>query len=345
MDRFLKTILFLVALVSTATVTSTAQSGRQRPDLRKSERTEDKSRDTRTTSRTESSDETEEIIRINSGLVSIPVTVTDGEGKQVLGLSPTDFILNIDGQDTEIDEFATAESPAKMAFLLDNSSSVISARNFERRASARFLQTVLRPGTDAAALFSVSTEWKIEQPLVSDVSRLVRAVERMPPPIGATALLDAIMGAVEFLKGEDGRKVIVIISDGEDTVSDTPFNDLLRTLQSTSIQLFVIKTTAYENFKRTGSRVISENIRQLTAERRIQDMVRQTGGESFSPVDDQELESAFQAIALELRRQYVLGYYPGTESEGTIGFRRIAVRLRDGTDYKIRTRAGYLGPR
>jgi Ca-activated chloride channel family protein len=345
MGRILKIILILVATVFSAAVVSNAQSGRQRPDAKKSERTEDKALDIRTAPKPERSEEAEEIIRINSGLVSIPVTVTDGGGQQVLGLSAADFILNIDGQDTEIDEFTTADSPVKIAFLLDNSSSLISARNFERRASSRFLQTVLRPGTDAAALFSVSTEWKIEHPLVSDVSRLVRAIERMPPPTGATALLDAIMGAVEFLKKEDGRKIIVIISDGEDTVSDTPFNDLLKTLQSTSIQVFVIKTTAYENFKRTGSRVISENIRQLTAERRVQEMVTQTGGESFSPVDDQELEVAFQSIALELSRQYVLGYYPGVESEGTIGFRRIAVRIREGADYRIRTRAGYLGPR
>ena len=342
--KILTTITGL-ALISLSVTAVFAQSGRQRPDQQRPEKGTNQSKDSKAESSKLKNDETDEVIRVSSALVTIPVSVIDTSGRQVEGLTAEHFVLCIDDEERKIDEFATGESPVKIAFLFDNSSSLVSARNFERRASTRFLKTVLRPGKDSASIYSVATEWRLELPFTKDVSALVAAIEQMPKPDGATALLDAMMAAIKALDAEDGRRVMVIVSDGEDTVSDTPFNSLLEKLRSSSVQTFVIRTTAYENFKRSGSREISENIRQLTAERRIQEIVRQTGGDIFSPIDDNELEEAFSMIERELSRQYVLGYYPQTSGGEPVGFRKISVTLRDGSDFKVRTRAGYIGPR
>lgn len=334
-----------MVLIALSVTTVFAQSGRQRPDQQRPEKGSNQATDSKAESSRLKDDETDEVIRVSSALVNIPVSVIDTSGRQVEGLTAEHFILRIDDEERKIDEFATGESPVKIAFLFDNSSSLVSARNFERRASTRFLKTVLRPEKDSASIYSVATEWRLELPFTKDVSALIASIEQMPKPDGATALLDAMMAAIKALDAEDGRRVMVIVSDGEDTVSDTPFNSLLEKLRSSSVQIFVIRTTAYENFKRSGSREISENIRQLTAERRIQEIVRQTGGDIFSPIDDNELEEAFSMIERELSRQYVLGYYPQTSGGEPVGFRRISVTLRDGSDHKVRTRAGYIGPR
>jgi len=340
---FIFVLVFIVVI--SATTSSDAQSGRKRPAPEKTTQEKTKTNPEKTISDSPNREDQDEVIRVSSAIVSIPVSVADSAGRPIEGLSAKDFLLSIDGEQTEIEEFSKSESPVKLALLFDNSSSLVIARSFEKRASTKFLRTVLRPEIDSAALYSIATEWRLETPLTSNISTLISAIERMPPPSGATALIDGMMAAVDFLQREDGRRVMVIISDGEDTVSDTPFNDLLRKLQSSSIQVFVIKTTAYENYKRTGSRIISENLRQLTAERRIGEIVRQTGGEVYSPIDDEELEEAFVSIARELSRQYILGYYPRAEADDRISFRRISVVINGHKDYVLRTRAGYLGPR
>lgn len=345
MSRKLPIIILVYLVVMFATTPSSGQSGRQRQTNQKTTQENTKTIQEKSVPTVSSPTEPDEVIRVSSPIVSIPVSVLDSAGRPIEGLSLKDFILSIDDQPAEIEEFSTSESPVKLALLFDNSSSLATARNFEKRAAIRFLRTVLRPEIDSAALYSIATEWRLETPLTSKSSSLISAIERMPPPSGATALIDGMMAAVDFLKLESGRRVMVVISDGEDTVSDTPFNDLLKKLQSTSIQIFVIKTTAYENYKRTGTRRISENLRQLTAERRIGEIVRQTGGEVYSPIDDEELDDAFVAIARELSRQYVLGYYPRATTDDPISFKRIAVEIRGKADYVIRTRAGYLGPR
>ena len=346
MHNRILTRLHILLLALCVTVPTLAQSGRQRPDQRRTDAGVNRESDEKKVHSGERNPaDADDIIRVSSGLLAIPVSVTDTQGRQVEGLGSKDFRLSIDGIEVDIDEFSDAEIPVRMAFLLDNSSSVASARDFERRASTRFLQRVLRVGKDAAAVYSISTEWRLEHPLTTDVTLLLNSIERMSKPLGATALLDGMMAAITGLEAETGRRVMVIVSDGEDTVSETPFNSLLEKLRSSSIQVFVIRTTEYENFKRTGTRELSENIRQLTAERRIQEIVQQTGGAVFSPIDDTELDTAFSAIANELSRQYILGYYPEADSLNSAVFRRITVSLREGLDHRIRTRAGYIGPR
>jgi Ca-activated chloride channel family protein len=288
----------------------------------------------------------DEVILVRSDVVLVPVTVVDGLGIPVTGLGVEDFILTIDGTQVEIGDMSISKSPVRLAMLFDNSSSVTVAREFEKRAAIGFFRKVLRPEADQAALFSVSTVSRLEQGLTDDVSRLVAAIERFPSPVGLTALLDGLVNASDYLrKSATGRRVIVVVSDGEDTGSETGFDATLRALQMANIQVFVVKTTDYENFKRTASRQGNANTKQLTAERRMQEIARQTGGAVYSPLDDDELDVAFQQIIGEIADQYLISYFPDSQSDKGTKFRALAIRVRDRPDLIVRARIGYYGPR
>jgi len=285
-----------------------------------------------------------EVIRINSNLVPIPVSVTDAAGRSVTNLRLADFELSVDGKPAEIAELSRSEAPVRLALLFDNSLSVTSAREFEKKAAIRFFRRVLRPEKDLAALFSVATVSRLEQPLTKNVSSLVNAIENFPEPAGATALLDAIIKAANYLKDSNGRRVIVIVSDGEDNVSDASLEETVKSLQANNCQVYIVKTTDFENFKQNGIRTPNANVRFLAGERRMQEIGNQTGGAVYSPIDEAELDAAFARISAELAQQYILNYYPeDTAQSGE--FRTIALRVRNKKDLTVRTRKGYYVPR
>jgi Ca-activated chloride channel family protein len=285
------------------------------------------------------------VIKVESNLVPIPASVLNANGQTVGNLKLEDFLLQIDGKDVEIGDFSRSETPVRLALLFDNSSSVSIAREFEKKAAIRFFRRVIRPEKDLVALFSVATVSRLEQPLTKDVSMLVQAIENFAPPAGATALLDGIIEAANYMKEANGRRVIVIVSDGDDTVSDATFDDALKYLQFANCQVYVVKTTDFENYKRTGQRGGSANLRQLAAERRMQEFAAQTGGAVYSPIDEDELDKAFNQISAELSQQYILSYYPENESDKRGEFRTISLNIKTRPNLTVRTRKGYYVPR
>ena len=160
-SKVFKILLVCIAFVLIA-MPCHAQSRRQQPIPDKTTQTQAKTVETKKNPDTPKSDENDEVIRVSSALVSIPVSVLDSKGRPVEGLDVADFFLAIDGQPKEIEEFTTSDSPVKLTLLFDNSSSLTIARNFEKKASTRFLRTVLRPDIDSAALYSIATEWRLE---------------------------------------------------------------------------------------------------------------------------------------------------------------------------------------
>lgn len=286
-----------------------------------------------------------DVIKVESTLVPIPVSVLDGRGIPVTNLRLEDFLLQIDGQQAEIGDLARSETPVRLALLFDNSSSVSIAREFEKKAAIRFFRRVIRPEKDLVALFSVATVSRLEQPLTKDVSMLVQAIEGFALPAGATALLDGIIQSANYLKDFHGRRVIVIVSDGDDTVSDATFDAALKAVQVANCQVYVVKTTDFENFIRTGKRTGSANLRQLAAERRMQEFAMQTGGAVYSPIDEDELDRAFNQISAELSQQYILSYYPENDAEKRGAFRAISLSVKTRPNLQVRTRKGYYVPR
>ncbi|MEP6946177.1 MAG: VWA domain-containing protein [Acidobacteriota bacterium] len=285
----------------------------------------------------------DDVIKVDSFLVPVPVSVVDQSGRAVTDLKLADFDLLIDGKRAEIGDVSRSESPIRLAMIFDNSSSVLIARDFEKEAAVKFFRRIVRPDRDMAALFSLSDFTRLEQPLTREVSQLTQAIEAFPPPKGATALLDGIIEVAQYLKSVQGRRVVVIVSDGEDTYSDmrTTLDDVIKSLQVNDCQVYVVKTKDFENYKRTGLRGGNANIRALTAERRMIEIAAQTGGEVYSPIDENELNAAFTQISAELSQQYILSYYPEDGSDDRGSFRTIAVTVKGKPAYTLRTRKGY----
>jgi Ca-activated chloride channel homolog len=285
------------------------------------------------------------VIKVDSTLVPIPVSVLDARGLPVTNLKLEDFLLRIDDQAAEIGDLSRSETPVRLALLFDNSSSVSIAREFEKKAAIRFFRRVIRPDKDLVALFSVATVSRLEQPLTKDVSLLVQAIEGFAEPSGATALLDGMIEASNYMKDVQGRRVIVIVSDGDDTVSDATFENTLKALQVANCQVYIVKTTDFENSIRTGQRSGNANLRQLSAERRMQEFAMQTGGAVYSPVNEDELDRAFAQISAELSQQYILSYYPEADADKRGEFRSISLTVKTRPNVSVRTRKGYYVPR
>jgi VWFA-related protein len=291
--------------------------------------------------------ESDDIIKVDSVLVPIPVSVVDAGGRAVTGLKLADFELMVDGKPAEIGDLSRSETPIRLAMLFDNSSSVLVARDFEKDAAIRFFRRVVRPDKDLAALFSVADFTRLEQPFTKDVSLLTRSIDAFPPPEGATALLDGIIKVADYLRSASGRRVLVIVSDGEDTTSSdlTTLEGVVKALQTNDCLVYVVKTKDFENYKRTGVRGGNANIRTLTAERRMIEITQQTGGTVYSPIDENEMKAAFDRISAELSQAYILSYYPEEDGGKRGEFREIEVSVKGKQNLIIRTRKGYYVPK
>ena len=271
----------------------------------------------------------------------IPVSVINNfTGKTVDNLNKNDFELKVDGSIVEIGELFRSESPVRLTLLFDNSSSVTVARKFEQKAAIKFLKRVVRPKKDLAALYSVASISQLEQPMTKNVSKLINSIKMLTKPKGATALHDGIVEASKYLKDYSGRRVIVIVSDGQDTLSDTTFDEMVKIVQENNCQVYIVHTNEFENFKRTGDRDGSANIRGLAAERRMKTLASETGGAVYSPIDERELDKAFAQISAELSQQYILGYYP-EEEERDNKFRSIDLKIKTRRNLTVRSRKGY----
>lgn len=278
-------------------------------------------------------DDPDDVVRITSNLVPIIASVTDTLGRAVTDLQLQDFELLIDGQPRPISNISRFDTPVRMTLLFDNSSSLTAAREFEKKAAIRFFRRVLR-SVDQAAIYSVSTVPLLEQPFTSDVPTLVRTIKNFGKPRGATALFDSVVQAAKYLYPQQGRKVIVIVSDGTDTISTIDFNRSLQLVQTTNCQVYSVQTGHSNN----------ANLRDLAAERRLEEYALQTGGAVYTPQSTLELDAAFAQIAADLAQQYILSYYP-TDEPADGRFRKITLQVHNRPNLRPRARKGYYSPK
>jgi Ca-activated chloride channel homolog len=285
-------------------------------------------------------------IRINSDLVTVVTTISRRSPNDSLNLSREDFEVLEDGVPQEIANFAReAEQPLQLVMLFDTSQSVSDKIDFERIAAAKFFERVMRR-QDRAALFSFSNEIVCMQEFTSQIPLLVDAIKQLMVQ-GATSLYDAVNLASEYLKPVEGRRVIVVVSDGGDTTSERTLLDALASAQRSDVMLFAVFT---------GNRNFSENLRDLAGERALETLTSETGGVLYRPIatpgrqgketDQQsikELDLAFADLAEQLRTQYTLGFYSSNDKRDG-SYRKLAVRIKK-PGYTTRARSGYYAPK
>ena len=271
----------------------------------------------------------DEVVRVDSNLVIIPASVVDPFGRAITDLKVEDFELKIDGEVKTIGELTRSETPVHVALLFDNSYSLSAAREFEKQAAVRFFQRVVRP-IDRAAVYSISTMPKLSQGLTNDVARLVRTIEQFGAPEGATALFDAVAQAADYMRPLAGRKVIVLVSDGTDTVSDTSFDEAVNRALRAECQVYVVQTRQVED----------PNLHDPVSEQRMYRLTEQTGGAVYVPKAVAELDAVFTQISLDLSQQYLLSYYPQDERKDKY-FRFISLRVKTRPTARVRARKGF----
>jgi Ca-activated chloride channel homolog len=275
-----------------------------------------------------------DVVRISSNLVPIPVSVIDKRGTAVMNLKLEDFELRVDGQVRPLSELSRSETSVRLAMLFDNSGSLDAAREFEKQAAIRFFRKVMR-SKDEAAIYSIETDSYLAQPLTSDVLRLEHTIAMFGKPEGGTSLFDAIVTASGYLRPYSGRRVLVIVSDGIETTSrHTEFDFVVQRVLSDDCQVYVVQTGLYDG----------ANLRALAAERRMEQLTSQTGGAVYLPKTTAELDTAFDQIAADLAHQYVLSYYPSADNrDGRLHMLDLTIKTRN--DVRVRSRKGYYAPK
>jgi Ca-activated chloride channel family protein len=282
-----------------------------------------------TSSQTPEEVDEDEVVRVNSNLVIIPASVVDGFGHAITDLKVEDFELKIDGEVKPIGELTRSDTPVHVALLFDNSASLSAAREFEKQAAVRFFRQVVRP-IDRAAVYSISSMPTLSQGLTNDVPRLVRTIEHFGAPDGATALFDAVAQAADYMRPLTGRKVLVLVSDGTDTVSDTSFDEAVNRALRAECQVYVVQTRQVED----------PNLHDPVSEQRMYRITEQTGGAVYVPRAVEELDAVFTQISLDLSQQYLLSYYPQDERKDKY-FRFIGVRVKSRPTLRVRARKGF----
>ncbi|HUI84600.1 MAG TPA: VWA domain-containing protein [Candidatus Binatia bacterium] len=285
---------------------------------------------------TESGEQPAATFKVNVKLVSVFTTVTDASGAPVSSLKQEDFQVFEDGKPQQIAVFhRESELPLSIVVAIDTSLSTRGDQKLELESARRFAHTILRP-IDGLALFQFSEIVDQLTPFTADLRVIDRAINRVHSG-AATALYDTLYLGSDALLDRRGRRVMVVITDGGDTVSKVNYQEAVREAQQAEVILYSIIIVPIENS--AG--------RDTGGEHALIQLSRDTGGKYFYASGLEQLDAAFRQISNELRTQYLIAYYPNRRVADS-DFRRIDITINSATrDYpnpselQIRHRSGY----
>lgn len=268
--------------------------------------------------------------------VRLPVSVVNRSNGFVTDLKQPDFEIYEDKAKQEIESFvALSDLPLDVAVLMDTSNSVKPKLKFEKDAAVSFLQTMLTSRRDRALFATFDSEIELHQDFTNRIDLLSKAIDKVKAR-GETRLYDAIFRVCEekMFAVQGRRRAMVIITDGDDTVSEHELKDAIDIAQRSETVVFVISTKAGGFFGVQAGMVDAKEDKVLKR------VAEETGGRAFFTGSVLQLEKSFTAIAQELRSQYMISYSPANDKfDGK--FRQIEVRLPGFKDLKIRAKRGY----
>jgi len=263
-------------------------------------------------------------------LVSIFVNVTDKNGALVGGLTQNDFSVYEDGRPQQIAVFERqSELPLNLTLAIDTSGSVHKDMSEEASAARRFAHAILRP-QDQMSVLQFATEVRELTPFTNKIAQIDRGLSELQGDF-ATALYDAICLGSEKLGKNPGRKVLVLISDGDDTAQSSTYAQALEAALRNEVMIYSLIDVPIE----------ASAGRDLGGEHALITIAEQTGGKYFY-VSDGGLDKAFAKVSDDLRTQYLIGYYPRHQVPGT-NFHRLTVTIpRAAADeFNVRNKTGY----
>jgi Ca-activated chloride channel family protein len=271
-------------------------------------------------------------IKVDVKLVNVFVTVTDQRGAPIANLARDNFEILEDGHPQKISVFdKESELPLSIVLDIDTSLSTRKDLPLEINSAHRFVHAILR-SEDVLSVYGFNETVDQVVSFTSDLKTIDRGLDRLQPG-AATALYDAIYLGSESLQSRQGRKVMVVITDGGDTVSNMNYQEALRAAQISEAIVYSIIIVPIE----------ASAGRDTGGEHALIQLSEDTGGKYYYASSIAQLDQAFRSISEELRTQYLLAYYP-VKRLADSDFRRIEVKLAgvtSGADFKTRHRTGY----
>lgn len=274
--------------------------------------------------------------------VRLPITVVDKKGQFVPGLTKSDFLIFEDKVPQQIETFSDdlgEAQPLYVVVLMDTSPSTAGKLKFEQESAMNFIHTVVRPRRDRVLFATFDHEINLRQDFTDKLDLLDKAVDGVKKLGNQTALFDAVWQFCdEKLRSVAGRRVMVIVTDGEDTYSRANISDAIDIAQRTETTIYAISTKA--GFLSTVPGVEAGQVKDRK-DRDLSTLAEETGGVAFFTGDMLSLERSFTKISKELRAQYLVTYKPLNDRyDGR--FRKVEVKLAGSRgDLKIRTKHGY----
>ena len=308
----------------------------------------------------ENPQDSEDVVRVETNLTSIFFTAADSNKRFINNLKKEDVRVLEDGQSQEIFTFQqNLDLPLSIAILIDTSRSEERTLPDEKAAARSFIEAVMHPERDEAAIVSFTGDVTLEQGFTGNLDRLRRAIDRVEfvppsgyigggvvvggtPPIsdqnqmlaGSTAIWDAVWASSNELlaiSADNARRAIILLTDGEDTISQVKMHEAIERAQKADALIYAIGIgDSYQGGVDAGS------LRKIT---------EQTGGRAYFPKSESELRSAFVQIQRDLREQYLVAYSPSNKARDG-SYRRIQIEVIDPElrkqKLKLNYRPGYF---
>jgi len=308
----------------------------------------------------ENPQESDDVVRVETNLTSIFFTAADNNKRFISNLKKEDIQVLEDGQPQEIFTFQqNTDLPLSIAILIDTSRSEERTLPDEKAAARSFVEAVMRPDRDEAAIVSFTGDVTLEQGFTGNLDRLRRAIDRVEfvppsgyvgggvvvggtPPIsdtnqilaGATAIWDAVWASSNDLlatSADNTRRTIILLTDGEDTISQVKMHEAVERAQKADALIYAIG--------------IGDSYQGGVDESSLRKIAEHTGGRAYFPRNESQLKSAFVQIQRDLREQYLVAYSPSNKARDG-SYRRIQIQVTDPElrkqKLKLNYRPGYF---
>ena len=274
-------------------------------------------------------------IRVDVGLVVLHTSVVDDRGKFADGLKAENFRVFEDKVEQKLATFKREDIPVSMGLVIDNSGSMRDKRPRVNEAAITLVESS-NPSDEAFVVnFNDDFYLDLDKDFTSSIPELKEALERIDSR-GSTALYDAIIGSVDHLKkASKDKRVLLVVTDGEDNASHNPLEKTIHEIQKTNTVIYTIGLLGDEKRRDRNH-----------AMRALKEIAEASGGLAFFPESVDDVHNICEQVAHDIRNQYTLAYYPtNTRKDGT--FRTVTVQVippRGRGKLVARTRNGYYAP-
>lgn len=284
----------------------------------------------------------DEIIRVNTELVTLTATVTDKNGRYRADLKKEDFTVYENGAEQKLEYFNTGDRvPMSLGIVFDVSGSMEDKIEGVQDAVEHFVKEVA--SGDEIFLVKFSDDADLVQDFTDDKKKILRTIQNLEPK-GSTALYDAILlGLQKISEGKNRKRALLLLTDGNDTASSTKFEEIVSLARKSEVIIYGLGIGHGEKGS-NHSGIFDSRMKDTVDMRTLRVLADSTGGNAYYLENAHEggrdlVDEAAAEVAAELKQQYTLGYYP-SDKKDTGAFRQITVEVKDKT-LRVRTKRGY----